>query len=440
MSDNYDDADDDAGMEYGLTEEIRPFLMSAGTGSSFFTVVFVISQIGYYFTFGIALKWRRTNSNNNNRGLEGNVSSSSSSSYRFDDLTSCLLPLGLITVGFPSLLYSMTSIMGPKREQDPKKLAIQAVGIAIALEVLQSCRYSTNQNKQDSKLYRLAFFCLWLGSSCFTSYYVLHQQVLNQYEYYGPMRVMNYTLHKMDRLFYAEVEAFPSCLPQDIVPNDQYGVITPTLTIGWGKDWGCRTATDRWNTNWPTLSECIKLICKDTSKGTSSSKNSCECYQEEESARNASLSCLEEIFDLSKIHKNNNNNATFDLDQPPWEDPSWPSIIKYGSCDPKWNVGLSYDVAYIDHIRKNSQEMKLWGIYFTVLGFNLMIVLLYGCCFSSNREPRRPESNEYDGVPLQEIDPRSPSHSIWNKLKNARNQSQGEMITIASRAKERGDD
>lgn len=88
---------------------------------------------------------------------------------------------------------------------------------------------------------------------------------------------------------------------------------------------------------------------------------SCPCYKDEESARIASWQCIQSAFDWTLLRKQEqeSKNYLFDMEQPPWEDPSWPTITRYGSCE--GTVGSMMDVEYMDQQYAHAKILEQFG-------------------------------------------------------------------------------
>ncbi|OEU09223.1 hypothetical protein FRACYDRAFT_248558 [Fragilariopsis cylindrus CCMP1102] len=187
-----------------------------------------------------------------------------------------------------------------------------------------------------------------------------------KYEYLGPMRLTKLpTLHYSDTIYeYSDnLELFPCLLehgdetsrqPWDPFPQPSVQV---TFRIGWGKQWGCRTSIDQWNTNIPQMNKCTSFVCRQD--GTST----CSCYPDESSARNASWKCVERAWDLTLLQQ---NTTTYDPELPPWEDEfesHWPTVTRYGTCNSDGKgYGYAMEVSYVHKVQRNATRQLQFGV------------------------------------------------------------------------------
>jgi len=214
--------------------------------------------------------------------------------------------------------------------------------------------------------WRLMCFLIWLGANSMVNYYVVLKHY--DYEYYGPMRITKVATHYMSELFREDNETF-HCLKD--MPSNSYHSIRPTLQIEWGYSWGCENKTEKWNTNWPSWMKCAKLICPvddDDNAKLIPSPSPCTCYKDRNIANQSSWECLHSEFNLSKL------DDSFDRNQPPWEDPLWPSLSRYGNCD--LNVGTSMDPIYVHNAMNNAKCQYHVGSVCVLMGFAMMVMLV----------------------------------------------------------------
>uniref|UniRef100_A0A7S3L102 Uncharacterized protein n=1 Tax=Amphora coffeiformis TaxID=265554 RepID=A0A7S3L102_9STRA len=232
---------------------------------------------------------------------------------------------------------------------------------------MSSSSQATSSGRGETFLltWRFSFFLLWSGSNCILTY-CLHLRDYN-YEYLGPMRITKLpSLHKMPYLytFDDEYNIFP-CL-HELPVESRHHLSQPNMQVRvdleWGKQWGCASPEekDSWNTNWPTYPQCTRFICTTTTTTTTtetalSSGNSCPCYPTEEEARKASWECISSQFVFSRIR----SNETFDPMQAPWEDPSWPSLVRYGKCG---HGGQSMDIGFVQERMFDGKRQRNYGL------------------------------------------------------------------------------
>jgi hypothetical protein len=267
--------------------------------------------------------------------------------------------------------------------------------------------------------WRFSWFLLFAGSTCLNNYCINRRD--HNYEYFGPMRLTRLPrLHYLPEVFYLadEYDTHP-CL-RSIIETDKdtpvlrsaknvqkNGLWQPniqaTVEIGWGREWGCSKPTDKdkWNTNRPSISQCTSFLCP---ANTTAYKSSCLCYSSEELARAATWECIEGELDLSRLKA----NETFNQDQPPWEDPTWPTLSRYGSCDGA--VGNSMEPVYIQKVKLNGYRQQSFGVVCLVLWLFLAVTLL-----------RKRVSQEVRD---------SPSRNLWARLYHMRTTFRGHHIYI----------
>jgi len=266
--------------------------------------------------------------------------------------------------------------------------------------------------------WRFAFFLLWSGSNCIITY-CIHLRDYD-YEYLGPMRITKLpSLHKMPYLFAFDDEygIFP-CLRELPVGARQH-VPQPSvqvrLTIEWGERWGCANPEDQdsWNTNWPIYPDCTRFICttptiNTATEATNQGRGDCPCYPTEEEARNASWECISSRFDLSRIQA----NETFDRNQAPWEDPLWPSIVRYGSC--QRNGGLSMNAEYVRDRMVDGRRQRNYGS--VCVSFAFVII-----CWM-----RRRSAQQKDETPSHAVS----AEALFTRLSALRRENNGTTVYI----------
>jgi len=226
--------------------------------------------------------------------------------------------------------------------------------------------------------WRFSWYLLFLGTSCLRNHYKLIRD--HQYEYLGPMRLTILPiLYHSDMIFeYSDdLELFPCLLEQDketlTQPKGPFPQpsIQVTLEIGWGKQWGCRTSTDQWNTNWLEMNSCTSFICRQD--GTST----CPCYPDQNSARNASWECVERAWDLTLLQQ---NDTTYDSELPPWEDAfesHWPTVTRYGNCD--GNRSNTREVPNVQKVWRNATRQMQFGVGVLIVWCLVLAVLCRSC-------------------------------------------------------------
>ena len=229
--------------------------------------------------------------------------------------------------------------------------------------------------------WRFSWYLLLLGSSCLLNGYTLIRR--HQYEYLGPMRLTKLpTLHYSDMIheYSDNLELFPCLLehgdetsrqPWDPFPQPSVQV---TFRIGWGKQWGCRTSIDQWNTNIPQMNKCTSFVCRQD--GTST----CSCYPDESSARNASWKCVERAWDLTLLQQ---NATTYDPELPPWEDEfdsHWPTVTRYGTCNSDGKgYGYAMEVSYVHKVQRNATRQLQFGVGVLIVWCFVLAVLCRSC-------------------------------------------------------------
>jgi hypothetical protein len=261
-----------------------------------------------------------------------------------------LYGIGVAFIFIGSVIVWTTSLMLARSDHFVPTLFV-TVSIALAVDMIDS-KLSYQPLFQFRKF---SFFMILVlvGSGCMHGYYSILER--NGYEYAGPMRIMH-------------IAVGPQPWPYG---EDSFGkgsrctnrAIVPSITIGWGKAWGCRTRTDRWNTNYINYNQCSALLCEEESAPGVCNEN---CYSNADEARAASFECIEQEFDLSRLSR----GETFDKEQPPWEDPSWPTIVRYGTCD--GNVGFSATVEDVEKSRVTTYQKRNVGIACLVLAVGLL--------------------------------------------------------------------
>lgn len=113
-----------------------------------------------------------------------------------------------------------------------------------------------------------------------------------------------------------------------------------------------------------TIQQCTSFICRQDGSST------CSCYADKESAQNASLRCVNDAFNLSLLEQ----NATFDKEQPPWEDESgWPTLTKYGSCDDGSGYLRTADIQYFAPREKRVSLYRSFGLFSLIVSFIVAI-------------------------------------------------------------------
>jgi len=99
--------------------------------------------------------------------------------------------------------------------------------------------------------------------------------------------------------------------------------------------------------------------------------NTCSCYPDKERAQNASLQCVNNTFNLTLLEQ----NATFDKDQPPWEDESgWPTLTKYGSCDDR-----GYRIQDVQYFAPREKRLALYR-FFGLFSLIISLIVIIGKC------------------------------------------------------------
>lgn len=207
--------------------------------------------------------------------------------------------------------------------------------------------------------WRFLWFLIWVGATSMANYYVIIKH--KDYEYFGPMRITKASTS----LWTADPETFP-CL-EGSMHSESYKSIQSVLTVEWGNQWGCKFNIEKWNRNWKPWLRCSKLICPTDSidDGESSPTSSaCSCYENQDVANQSSWECLQGYFNVSKM------SDPFCQDQPPWRDPSWPTISLYGNCE--MPVGYSEDSSYVRKVLDNAERHKSFGLVCLLLGFGMM--------------------------------------------------------------------
>ena len=189
-------------------------------------------------------------------------------------------------------------------------------------------------------------------------------------EYLGPMRFT-----KMPRLYYSadaliyDKDYWYPCLEGTPTRGKYHSqILQPSIQvkveIGWGHSWGCRSKENskKWMTYPETIDECTSFVCRQDGSST------CSCYPDKKSAWNASLQCVKNTFNLTLLEQ----NATFDKEQPPWEDESgWPTLTKYGSCDDRGY--LLSDVQYFAPREKRLALYRYFGLFSLIVSLIVTI-------------------------------------------------------------------
>ena len=264
--------------------------------------------------------------------------------------------------------------------------------------------------------WRFSWFLLFAGSTCLTNYCVYRRD--HNYDYVGPMRLTK--LPRLDYMprVYSSSDQFErlSCLIAGMDDESNRSVEQPniqaTVEIGWGKTWGCSKPEDkdRWNTNWPSLTQCTALIC------SANATNTCHCFQTEEEARVAAWNCVEREFPtLSRLKS---NDTSFAQDQPPWEDPQWPALWRYGKCDHA--VGTSDTLEYVQKVKLNGSRQQSFGLV-CLIWWALLVMTLLRRRQSSAQGARNGNDNN--------------SHrNLWERLKQIRTSAEGQTVYIGQQA------
>ncbi|GFH46237.1 hypothetical protein CTEN210_02711 [Chaetoceros tenuissimus] len=213
-------------------------------------------------------------------------------------------------------------------------------------------------------LYLFAF-----GTQCLNKS-ILVPEVETQIEYLGPMRVTKLpTLHYSTKAhIYDKDDPCLEGTPKrgkyssfNFQPN-----IQASVEVGWGYSWGCRSKANskKWMTSMATIDKCTFFICDIFHA------SSCPCYPDEESAWNASLECVNNSFNLTLLEQ----NATFDKEQPPWEDESgWPTLTKYGSCDDDSGYLRIVDIQYFAPREKRLSLYRYFGLFSLIVSLIVAI-------------------------------------------------------------------
>jgi hypothetical protein len=198
--------------------------------------------------------------------------------------------------------------------------------------------------------------------------YCKRMNVVDQYEYYGPMYISGYQTE-----FYSWYEP---CLDDEGTCRGFHG----QLNVSWGMEWGCPDYTDRWCSNVVTDHDCTQDVCHHPNYESSFLwENNDECGDEEAypEGQQAAEQCIinkYELFDwLDELQSDNhdyNRNET-----PEEASTDWPQAIMYGDCDTckvKAKVPL-----------ESAQDLKPIGIGLTLGG--LVTDALLVCMFLFSR-------------------------------------------------------
>jgi hypothetical protein len=174
--------------------------------------------------------------------------------------------------------------------------------------------------------------------------YCKRMEVVEQYEYYGPMYISGYQTelyHWYDkgacRYFHGQ------------------------LNVSWGMEWGCPDYTDRWCSDVTTDHDCTKALCN---YPYWESDNGDECGDEEAcpNGQQDAEQCIidkYELFDWSNELQSDNHD--YNRNETPEEaSTTWPQAIVYGDCDTC--------TAKVEVPIRSAQDLKPIGIGLTLAG------------------------------------------------------------------------
>ena len=261
----------------------------------------------------------------------------------------------IILVGAVIVLKATVLLAGAESAPALWSTPLITLVVALLIDIVDS--KLSQQPWLQFRKFSTVLILLLIGASCLSGYYQTLER--DGYEYMGPMRITHVAASKLDLVGKNMDAKDNQCTNRAMVPY---------VTVGWGKSWGCRTKTDRWNTNHVSYRQCTKILCEDETSEFFNDPGLCkeDCYTDSEAARAESLKCLEEYFDLSRVV----GDDKFEKQQPPWADPSWPTLERYGACD--GNVGSSASVEDVDRRYEIAHQKRDIGVLFLFLALGLL--------------------------------------------------------------------